>query len=204
MALRRRAAGALVALAAAAPSVDAHPLARDRYSYRVAVQRGADGLRALAVLEVPFEVVMAGLRTPDGGTPDRAALDAWNRRVWREMGDHLLLLVDGRVVPGTWRPSDSRFNAAGSVAEGFFVYIVAFTPDAPWTLGPTTDVVVANSGWADAPMALSAWVVGEDGWRVTHNTAVRSLPADGYDVHDARYWSADPALRLLEARFERP
>lgn len=196
-------AAAVLACVGLASDVHAHPLARDRYSYRVAVQVGDGGLRALAVLEVPFETVMAALRTADGRPPDRSALDAWNRRVWAGMGDHLLLRVDGRVVPGAWRPSDSPLNARGSVSEGFFVYIVEFAPTEPWALRDGATVLLANAGWSDVPMALSAWVVAEDGWRVVDSTAALSLPSSGYDLNDPRYWSDDPALRLLEARFAR-
>lgn len=190
---------------------DAHPLSRDRYSLRTALRLDADKLDALVVLEIPFDKVMAELKTgldaagttAQSGAPAREVLDAYTAGVWKELGEGLILLADGRPVPGTWAPADSRYNGKGAVTEGFFIYIVEFKPTAPWAFGPGVSLQVLDANWPSAPMAYSAYVEAGKGWKVAYSSAARSLPDKPYDLNDPAFWVDDPAMRVLSVRFER-
>ena len=54
----------LLVVALAVPSAQAHPMSRDKYSLRTAVQLTGGKLDAVVVLEVPFDVVTGDVR-PD-------------------------------------------------------------------------------------------------------------------------------------------
>ncbi|HMU81023.1 MAG TPA: hypothetical protein PKC57_12250, partial [Microthrixaceae bacterium] len=178
----------------------AHPLSRDRYSLRAAIRVEQDRADVVVVLEVPFDRVMQDLRggldaagvRPEASAPAREVLDRYNAAMWRQMADHLLLLVDGRPVAATWRPSDSRYNGKGAVTEGFFVYIVELAPDAPLQLGRQATLTLVDTGWPDAPMAYSAYVGAGKGWTVTDSSARGVMPDRPYDLNDPSFWVTDP------------
>lgn len=191
-------------------SASAHPLSRELFSFRTALRLDGDRLDALVVLEIPFDVVMAGLRERLGtdkpaldDPASRAAVDAWNQRIWEKMADGLLLVADGQIVPGRWKPSGSRYNGQGAVTEGFFLYVVEFEAAAPLPESTSHTVRVTNIGWPDAPMAWSGVVFPGAGWTVTQSSTTGILPDRPYALDDAAFWVADPSLRTVEGRWTR-
>lgn len=198
------AVGALVGVRA-----EAHPLSRDQWSLRSAVQLAGEKLDAVVVLEVPFAVVAqelkpdldAARKAPNAAQAAEAAITTYAGRHWEAMAKGLTLTVDGRRVAGTWKPSANRLNGKGAVEGGFFLYIVEFVATSPPVLDGDVTVVVDNKGYPDKPMVYSAMVHAGTGWKVASNSAARLLPSRPYDLNAADFWVADPALRRVEARF---
>ncbi|MCB9679928.1 MAG: hypothetical protein H6733_00525 [Alphaproteobacteria bacterium] len=189
----------------------AHPMSRDKWSLRTAVQIADGKLDAIVVLEVPFDVVTKDLKAdmdaaraaPDASKAAQQVLDAYTKAHWDRLGKGLTLQIDGKKVAGSWKPRDNRLNGKGAVTGGFFMYIVEFVPDAPLTLGTPVTITIDDAGYADVDMVYSAMVVAGDGWTVEDNSAAKLLPATPYDINNPAFWVADPALRHLAARFAR-
>lgn len=189
----------------------AHPMSREDWSLRTAVQVDADRLDVVVVLEVPFDVVSKELGADmtaarDAADPAASAqkvLDAYTRGHWDRLAAGLKLWVNGEPVSGHWAPKNSRLNGKGAVSAGFFMYIVEFVPDAPWVLGDEVDVMVGNVAYAHAPMVYSAMVVTGTPWQVAWDTARLSLPSGAYNVDDPRFWVRDVRLRALRAHVVR-
>lgn len=190
----------------------AHPMSRDQWSLRTAVQLVADKLDAVVVLEVPFDVVAKALkpgldaaRSQGQAAPTAAdaVIQGYAKQHFDTLAKHLTLTVDGRSVPGAWRPSANRLNGKGAVEGGFFLYIVEFVPSGPLPLDADVTLVVDDRAYLDAPMVYSAMVVAGTGWKVVSSSAAKLLPARPYDLNAPDFWVADPALRRVEARFQR-
>lgn len=191
---------------------EAHPMSRDQWSLRTAVQLVADKLDAVVVLEVPFDVVAKALKpgldaARAQGQAAPAAADAviqgYAKQHFDTLARHLTLTVDGKPVPGTWRPSANRLNGKGAVEGGFFLYIVEFAPAGTPKLDDDVTLVVDDKAYPDAPMVYSAMVVAGTGWKVVSNSAAKLLPTRPYDLNAPDFWVSDPSLRRVEARFQR-
>lgn len=190
-------------------AASAHPLSRDKYSLRTQVRVELGKVEAVVVLEVPFDVVMQELRgeleiaQEKGREAARAVLDAYAQRQFRQLGDGLSVTVDGKRIEGRWRAKSSPYNGKGAVTEGFFMYIVEFVPSGSVALDDDVTLVVANTSYADKPMAYSAWAVEGQDWAVAESSAHKSLPTRSYDPTSPDFWVEDPALRTLTVRVTR-
>ena len=187
----------------------AHPMSRDKWSLRTAVQLAGDKLDALVVLEVPFDVVSADLKAGldearASENPARSAqqvLDGYAKKHWDQLAAGLTLTVNGAPVEGAWTPRNNRMNGKGAANGGFFMYIVEFVPQTPFVWDTAVDIGVKNTGYSEPPMVYSAMVVAGEGWRVEKNSTVDLLPKRPYDLNAKDFWIADPALREVSVRY---
>lgn len=187
----------------------AHPLSKDTWSLRSAVQAQADALDVVVVLEVPFAVVTKDLRermdavraSGEGSKGAQAVLDAYAKEHWARMAKGLKLTVDGKAVEGSWRPRDNRYNGKGAVDGGFFMYIVEFVPTSGWSLDGDVTVVVENAAYPDEDMVYSGLVLSSPPWTVTRDSSKDVLPDRPYDLRSPDFWLPDASLRKLVARF---
>lgn len=190
-------------------SAGAHPLSRDQWSLRSAVQLADQKLDVVVVLEVPFAVVAKDLKpmldaarqAPNAAQAAEQVITDYAKKHWDALGKACTLTVDGKKVAGAWRASSNRLNGKGAVEGGFFLYIVEFAPSAPLVLDGDVTIVVDDKAYLDAPMVYSAFVHAGAGWKVASNSAAKLLPARPYDLNAPDFWVSDPALRRLEARF---
>lgn len=192
----------LAALLAPTPA-SAHPFSKTSYSARSALRIGDSGLKAVAVLEVPAQFVLDQLTAMagEGKKPGRAHLKKLNEQTWAAMGAALTLKLDGEAVSGEWKAVKNDINGKG--AEGFFVYLVAFVPLAPLTLGERAEITVINDGWRAADIYLSGMARADEGWAV-ESCSAEDLLGDGsrkFAVNEPGSWSRDEALRTLRAVF---
>lgn len=196
------------------PAAHAHPMSRDKYSLRTALRLqdtgGAPELEAVVVLEVPFQVVMGALEeelkaaraSDEGRAAAKRVLDGHSEDVWAKMASQLTITVDGKPLEGSWGPQDSRFNGKGAVTEGFFIYIVEFTPT-DLTLDEDVTVQVTNRGWTDVPMVYSAMVLDGPPWTAVDHSLEGVLPDKPYDLNDPAFWLEDESLRMVTVRYTR-
>lgn len=194
----------LLAAALALPlSARAHPFSKTAYSARSALRVGDGGLKAVAVMEVPAQVVLDDLArlAGEGKKPGKAHVRKLNEQTWDAMGDGLTLSLNGAPVPGQWKAIKSDINGKG--AEGFFVYLVAFVPRSPLDLGARAEITVVNDGWRDAEIYLSGMARADEGW-VVESCSAEEVLGEGsraFSVNDPTSWSKDEALRTLRAVF---
>lgn len=194
-----------------AVSAQAHPMSRDAYSMRSAVRVAGEKIETVVILEVPFAEVTKTIGPAAEalkGQPDAAAkmttlLDGLMATQVAGLGAGLQLQVNGAVVDGSWGPRSSPYNGKGSASEGFFMYIVEFTPASPWSLADSLTVQLTNTAWTDVQLVLSATALGGQGWTVTGSSAKDLLPDRAYDAQDPEFWIDDPRLRKLELSFRR-
>lgn len=196
----------MIALWLALSAAPAHPLSKDTWSLRTAVRVRGDAVEALAVLEVPFDVVGAAVRQARAADPDTPAsvhLEAVSAGYLLELAAQARVEVDGVAVPGAWVAKDHPMNGRGSASEGFFTYLVTFAPAGAWPLDDDVTVRIAHTGFADAPMVYSVFAVGEAGWTVRAHSAQGILPDGPYRIDEPAFWSDDARLRAFEGRFTR-
>ncbi len=189
----------------------AHPMSRDKYSLRTAVRADRERLEAVVVLEVPFDVVMADIKSqleaareqPGGRKVAQDVVDAYAQKQFATMAAGLSLTVDGAAVPGRFQAKQSPYNGKGAVSEGFFVYIVEFRAAGEVPLDDDITVVVSNAAYAEAQMVYSAWAFPSSDYEVVSHSASSKLPARAYDPVDSAFWVDDAALRTFEARLKK-
>lgn len=200
----------VVGLLGLALAAEAHPLSKDKYSFRTALRLDGAELDAVVVLEVPFDVVRvdvaeamkAAKTSDDPAGAAEAVLDGYRDAQFAAIADGLRLTVDGEAVPGRWVPRDNRLNGKASVAGGFFMYIVEFQPKGALELDDDVTVRVDNQGYPEAPMVYSAMVLSGEGWSLASQEP-DVLPDGPYDLNDPRFWVEDPRLRKVGARWTR-
>ncbi len=187
----------------------AHPMSRDAWSLRTAVQLAGEKLDVVVVMEVPFAVVAGDLRpaldearkAPNAALAAEAAVTAYAQRHFSALGKALTVRLNGAPLAGTWRASANRLNGKGAVEGGFFLYIVEFVPKSPPVLGSAVRIEVDNAAYPDPTMVYSVMVHAGSGWSVSQNSAAKLLPSRPYDLNAPDFWVSDPALRKLDARF---
>lgn len=187
-----------------AGSAVAHPLSRDQWSLRTAVRLAGDDAQVVVVLEVPFDVVGRAVRearAADPDTPVDRLLEAYGHAMLERLAAEVRLTVDGQPVPGAFGPKEHPLNGRGSASGGFFTWIVEFTPTGAWPLDGDVVVQVVHQDFADVGIVYSAFVDGGSGWRVAEDSSKAVLPEGTYRMDDPAFWSADPRLRTLRARF---
>lgn len=206
----RRLFAVLIALCVALPAL-AHPMTRDAWSLRTAVQLAGETLDVVVVLEVPFDVVTSDLKadldaartSADASKAAQAVLDRYTQKHFDTMAAGLSLTIDGKKVAGAWKPRKNRLNGKGAVTGGFFMYIVEFVPAAPPAFGREVRVVVHNGGYTEPKMVYSAMVVSGVGWTVAEDSSKSLLPDKPYDLNGPEFWVSDAALRKVSARYTR-
>lgn len=205
---RRAVRGLAVAWLAAAllgsTTAWAHPLSKDKWSLRTAVRLQERTAQVLIVLEVPFDVVGKAIRQAreqDGDAPVDQLLARYGREVLGQLAGQASLTVDGRPVPGTFVRKDHPLNGRGSAAGGFFTWIVEFQAKGDWPLDEEVVVEVRNTGFTEADIVYSALADAGPGWTLVEDSTKGVLPSRRYVLDDPAFWSPDPSLRTLRARF---
>jgi hypothetical protein len=183
-----------------------HPFSRDFYSMRSGLRLAAGELRAVVVVEIPTPKIMLEFVRKYGYKSDysQQEMDEFTRYQFDRLGPLLHLEVDGREIAGTWEPVDDPRNGKGG--EGFFVVMVEFRPAEPLELASETEVAVINEAFEGEPMYYSGYAEAGAGWRVAHcsaEDAVGDLDSSVDFANDLDAWTDDPALRTVEATFER-
>lgn len=206
--MRARLGLVLIALAGlVGPLVaSAHPLSKDSWSLRTAIRVADEGVDVLLVLEVPFDEVREALQQaaqaqPD--TPPPELVRAYGAKVLERLGGQATLQMNGAPVPGRFSPKDHPMNGRGSASGGFFLWMVAFEPQAGWSLTDPVSLTVSHADFTEESIVYSAMSVAGAGWRVAHDSARDVLPSGPYLIDDPSFWSPDPRLREVTVRFVR-
>jgi len=199
-----RVAGLALAIGLAVPGASAHPLSRDQWSLRTAVRVARDDVQVIAVLEVPFDVVGKAIRARREAAPDTPVdqlLSAYGRTALQTLASQATLTIDGQAVQGRFVAKDHPLNGRGSASGGFFTWFVEFRPEGAWPLDGDVTVGVAHGGYTDVDIVYSTLADAGPGWTLAEDSSRQVLPDRPYRLEDPAFWSPDPRLRTLTARF---
>jgi hypothetical protein len=207
-----------VVLGAAFPAIlSAHLFWPTFHSAKSALSVDAEkGLQAAVVIEVPTFELLASfkqhyadldlLKEIEAGRFDE--LETEFRDVqFERFAKELTLSIDGKPVPGRWKPVDTPINGKGT--EGFFVYMLEFAYSAPPKLGDRIAVRLENKVFPEAQVVMANVAEAGAGWRVAESSIpppeeYPQLPEGAeYAQEDLAIWSIDPVKRDLKVVFTR-
>lgn len=194
------------ALLASTSAIFAHPFDADYYSSRAEVKAGLDGVSVTVIVEVPTQFVLREFLELYGDPTqlDVSIDEIYRQRQFERMARELRLRLDGRRLPGAWRPVESEANGRGT--DTFFVYLLEFVPEQPDKLSAARlDLRIDMEVFPREFIYLSATVQVDDPWRVVKNSAEPILAASDDELFDPETgrWSVDPRLRRLRLTLER-
>ncbi len=183
----------------------AHVAWPSSYSTRVTIAASDDGLLITVTAEIPTLSLVPRFRHHFKDKDLKAEIEAgrfaaledeFRDYQFTELARGLETTINGELVDGRWLPVDTPIN--GRSNEGFFVYILQFSPTEPVELGRRLEVEVNNHLFERKPLVLSNLVQANDGWQAVE--ASTEQPPEGADlspgsVAEMALWAEDEDRR---------